>query len=125
MRTNRRDLEYFAKYIEDLYLVTKKVVTSENDEKEFEWIEKDSIAVLCRGRSSCDYMEFCCYGRKRASDWNDGSLPIFNLIDLVKSGEVRPLTKEEKYEILSRYAKKMSSKMDKIKTQARKMLDIT
>ena len=116
MRIPKHSLDLLANKIDDLYLVIKKIDTMKTISGPIEWISKNSIAVLVESRDnfpSKNYKEFFCYGRK--GKFNDGSLPIFDLYGLVEDGTVRPLTKDEKYEILEAYSKKAYKNIEKIR----------
>jgi len=115
MKIKNSLLDYLVEKIDDLYIVTKRV------DVEYDGvIPKNCLAILRTEYSDKDYREFWCVNFKRTGMF--GCHNFFNLTDLFNEGSIIPLTKDEKYEILLRYAKDSIKKSSMIRKKARKLI---
>jgi hypothetical protein len=103
-------LDLIVEDIDNYYIFTKRFTIVKGDE----WINKGSIAHHAKNPPNGHPKgRLLCFGRTK--NYNDGSLPIYDFIHF--RDYIRPLSKDEKYEILFKYSQKMSSKIKRIKKQ--------
>jgi hypothetical protein len=101
-------IDHLAKNINDIYIFTKTVSDC------IETFPKGSLAIKTPKKDQY----FCI---DRILKVNDGSLPIFSLDDWVTDGTLRPLTKDERYEVLYKYAQVSIKKIYSIKRKIDKL----
>lgn len=108
MKILMRYIDHLTENINDIYIFTKTVSDC------IETFPKGSLAIKTKNKD-----QYFCVGR--ILKVNDGSLPIFSLDDWVTDGTIRPLTKDEKYEILFKYSQVSIKKIASIKRKIEKL----
>lgn len=116
MRIHNSLLPCLIEEIDNLYVVTTRI-----EAKYDGIIPKNCLAIFRPKTSKKDYKEFWCVDFKRTGMF--GSFNYFDLTYYFKSGLVRPLNKDEKYEILLKYAKHNIKKSITVRKKIRKLLE--